>query len=82
LGCECREEKPKRLLPAVIVWPELEIAPQSHERAQFLWRGLGLEKRFDAIHYSADLVWGEASGGVFRRDRAPEQVFASADILH
>lgn len=28
---------------------------QEHERAQFLWRGLGLEKRFDAIHYSADL---------------------------
>jgi len=28
---------------------------QEHRRADYLWRGLELEHRFDAIHYSADI---------------------------
>jgi putative hydrolase of the HAD superfamily len=28
---------------------------QEHRRAQYLWKGLGLEHYFDAIHYSADI---------------------------
>jgi putative hydrolase of the HAD superfamily len=30
---------------------------QEHERADFLWRNLGLQEQFDAIHYAADIGW-------------------------
>ncbi len=32
---------------------------QEHERADFIWRTLGLQKRFDAIHYAAELGWAK-----------------------
>ena len=37
---------------------ELHLATvQEHQRADYLWRTLGLRERFDAIHYAADLGW-------------------------
>jgi putative hydrolase of the HAD superfamily len=38
---------------------------QEHERADFLWRKLGLKNHFDAIHYAADLGWAKPAPEYF-----------------
>lgn len=53
---------------------------QEHERAEYLWRGLGLRDRFDAIHYAADLGWAKPADEFFaaaeeRSGFAPEEIF-------
>jgi putative hydrolase of the HAD superfamily len=30
---------------------------QEHERAAYLWDSLGLKRRFDGLHYAADMGW-------------------------
>jgi putative hydrolase of the HAD superfamily len=52
---------------------------QEHERADFLWRKLGLRERFDAIHYAADLGWAKPApeffGGIEQRSGfAPNEI--------
>jgi putative hydrolase of the HAD superfamily len=53
---------------------------QEHERADFLWRKLGLREHFDAIHYAADLGWTKAAPEFFaaieeRSGFAPNEMF-------
>lgn len=38
---------------------------QEHERADFLWRELGLQDHFDAIHYAADIGWAQPAPEFF-----------------
>jgi putative hydrolase of the HAD superfamily len=38
---------------------------QEHERADFLWRKMGLKEQFDAIHYAADLGWAKPAPQFF-----------------
>jgi putative hydrolase of the HAD superfamily len=47
---------------------ELHLATvQEHLRAEHLWNTLGFRRRFDAMHYAADLGCGKAGRGLFRR---------------
>ncbi len=53
---------------------------QEHERADFLWRQLGLSERFDAIHYAADIGWAKPAPEFFREVErrsgfAPDEIF-------
>jgi len=59
---------------------------QEHERAQFLWNNLGLAKRFDAIHYSADLGWAKPAQEFFieierRTGFSPAEIFFLDDKI-
>jgi putative hydrolase of the HAD superfamily len=60
---------------------ELHLATvQEHERADYLWRKLGLRERFDAIHYAADLGWAKPADQFFAEVErricfAPEEIF-------
>jgi len=38
---------------------------QEHERAAFLWKTLGLQDHFAAMHYSADVGWAKPDPGFF-----------------
>jgi putative hydrolase of the HAD superfamily len=38
---------------------------QEHRRADYLWRRLGLQHRFDAIHYAADIGWAKPAPEFF-----------------
>jgi putative hydrolase of the HAD superfamily len=38
---------------------------QEHERAAFLWKTLGLQNHFAAMHYSADVGWAKPDPGFF-----------------
>ena len=38
---------------------------QEHQRADYLWRILGLRDRFDAMHYAADLGWAKPAPEFF-----------------
>ena len=38
---------------------------QEHERAAFLWKTLGLQDHFTAMHYSADVGWAKPDPGFF-----------------
>jgi putative hydrolase of the HAD superfamily len=38
---------------------------QEHQRADYLWRTLGLRERFDAMHYAADLGWAKPAQEFF-----------------
>jgi len=53
---------------------------QEHERADYLWRKLGLKEQFDAIHYAADLGWAKPAPQFFaeveqRCGFAPNEIF-------
>ena len=53
---------------------------QEHERADYLWRKLGLCERFDAIHYAADIGWAKPAPGFYtavqqRSGVAPHEIF-------
>lgn len=59
---------------------------QEHERADHLWRKLGLCERFDAIHYAADLGWAKPADGFYaeieqRTGFAPEEIFFIDDKI-
>ena len=52
---------------------------QEHERADHIWRKLGLRDRFDAIHYAADLGCAKPADAFFaaveeRSGFAPEEI--------
>jgi putative hydrolase of the HAD superfamily len=38
---------------------------QEHRRADYLWRTLGFQHRFDAIHYAADIGWAKPASEFF-----------------
>lgn len=38
---------------------------QEHERAAFLWKTVGLQDHFTAMHYSADVGWAKPDPGFF-----------------
>ena len=53
---------------------------QEHERADYLWNGLGLRSRFDGIHYAAALGCSKPAVGFYRSIEArtflsPETIF-------
>ena len=59
---------------------------QEHERANFLWRKLGLREQFDAIHYAADLGWAKPAPQFFaeverRSGFAPNEIFFIDDKI-
>jgi putative hydrolase of the HAD superfamily len=59
---------------------------QEHERADFLWRKLGLSEQFDAIHYAADLGWAKPAQEFFaaverRSGFAAEEIFFLDDKI-
>ncbi len=59
---------------------------QEHERADFLWRTLGLREQFDAIHYAADLGWAKPAPEFFaeieqRSGFAPNEIFFIDDKI-
>ena len=59
---------------------------QEHERADFLWRKLGLREQFDAIHYAADLGWAKPAPQFFaaverRSGFAPDEIFFIDDKI-
>jgi putative hydrolase of the HAD superfamily len=59
---------------------------QEHERADFLWRKLGLREQFDAIHYAADLGWAKPAPQFFaaverRSGYAPDEIFFIDDKI-
>jgi putative hydrolase of the HAD superfamily len=59
---------------------------QEHERADFLWRKLGLRDQFDAIHYAADLGWAKPAPEFFaeveqRSGFAPNEIFFIDDKI-
>lgn len=59
---------------------------QEHERANFLWRKLGLQQHFDAIHYAADLGWAKPAAEFFvevekRSGFAPNEIFFLDDMI-
>jgi putative hydrolase of the HAD superfamily len=61
-------------------------AVQEHERADFLWRKLGLKEQFDAIHYAADLGWAKPAPQFFaaveqRSGFAPNEIFFIDDKI-
>jgi putative hydrolase of the HAD superfamily len=58
---------------------------QEHERADVLWRKLGLCNQFDAMHYAADLGWAKPDPRFFaqieqRSGFAPSEIFSSTTI--
>ncbi len=59
---------------------------QEHQRACYLWNVVGLSRRFDAIHYSADLGWAKPSPEFFAAIEArtglapPELSLAGKDV--
>ena len=59
---------------------------QEHERADFLWRKLGLSEHFDAIHSAADLGWAKPAPEFFaeverRSGFAPDEIFFIDDKI-
>jgi putative hydrolase of the HAD superfamily len=59
---------------------------QEHERADFLWRKLGLREQFDAIHYAADIGWAKPAPEFFARIEqrsgfAPNEIFFIDDKI-
>jgi putative hydrolase of the HAD superfamily len=59
---------------------------QEHERADYLWRELGLRDQFDAIHYAADLGWSKPATEFFaeveqRSGFAPDEIFFIDDKI-
>ena len=59
---------------------------QEHERADFLWRKLGLQDQFDAIHYAADLGWVKPAPEFFaeierRTGLIPNEIFFLDDKI-
>jgi putative hydrolase of the HAD superfamily len=53
---------------------------QEHERAEYLWRTLGLRNRFDAMHYAADLGWAKPAPEFFAEVER-RSGFRSAEIF-
>jgi len=66
---------------------KLQLATvQEHERADFIWRRLGLRERFDAMHYAADLGWAKPAPEFFaeierRSGFAPGEIFFIDDKI-
>ena len=60
---------------------ELHLATvQEHLRADHLWRTIGLQKRFDAMHYAADVGWAKPAMEFFavveaRAGFEPDELF-------
>lgn len=60
---------------------ELHLATvQEHERADDLWRRVGLSAHFDAMHYAADLGWAKPSPRFYAAIEArtgfrPDEIF-------
>jgi putative hydrolase of the HAD superfamily len=59
---------------------------QEHERADFLWRVLGLREHFDAMHYAADLGCAKPSPEFFaeveqRSGFGPDEIFFIDDRI-
>ena len=52
---------------------------QEHERAAFLWKTLGLQDHFAAMHYSADVGWAKPDPGFFTTVAA-RTGYAPADL--
>ena len=52
---------------------------QEHERAAFLWKTLGLQDHFTAMHYSADVGWAKPDPGFFTAVTA-RTALAPADL--
>lgn len=53
---------------------------QEHERAAFLWKTLGLQDHFAAMHYSADVGWAKPDPGFFTTVVA-RTGYAPADLI-
>ena len=60
---------------------ELHLATvQEHERARYIWDGLGLKRHFDGMHYAAELGWAKPAAQFFRAVTtrsgfAPNEIF-------
>jgi putative hydrolase of the HAD superfamily len=59
---------------------------QEHERADYLWRTLGLREHFDAMHYAADLGWAKPDPEFYaeverRSGYAPDEIFFIDDLI-
>lgn len=53
---------------------------QEHERARYIWDGLGLNRHFDGMHYAAELGWAKPAAPFFRAVTArscfaPDEIF-------
>jgi len=62
------------------------VTVQEHERADYLWRVLQLNNRFDAIHYAADIGWAKPAQEFFaeverRTGFEPSEMFFIDDKL-
>lgn len=54
---------------------------QEHRRADYLWRTLGFEKRFDALHYSAALGATKPQREFYERVQARLPAAAPTDVI-
>lgn len=53
---------------------------QEHERARYIWDGLGLKRHFDGMHYAAELGWAKPAAPFFRAVTA-RSGFAPGEIF-